>query len=178
MSLGLAMDAIAVSLIRGASGEHSWARAIEAAAFFGVAQGVMPIIGWSVGAAFSGSIAAFNHWIAFALLSFLGVRMLVAALQSSPHDPPYSSRSHYAGLIIAAIATSIDAAAAGITLPLLKQPVAIACLTIGFVTAALCIPAYWLGSRASRKMGKAAEIFGGIALIALGAKILAEHLIT
>jgi putative Mn2+ efflux pump MntP len=176
LSLGLAMDAVAVSLVRGASGEHKLPRALEVGMFFGIAQGLMPLVGWSVGALFSGAIAAFDHWVAFALLGFLGTRMLAEAVQGGPEDDTSARRSHYAGLTIAAIATSIDAAAAGITLPLLEQPVALSCLTIGLVTGVLCVAAYWLGTRATAKLGKGAEIFGGLALIALGVKILVEHL--
>ncbi len=102
--------------------------------------------------------------------------MLSEAARSGQENTDARRRTHYAGLIVAAIATSIDAAAAGITLPLLKLPIGIACLTIGLITAALCVPAYWLGTRASSTMGKAAEILGGIALIALGVKILIERL--
>lgn len=176
LSLGLAMDAVAVALVRGANGEHSIFRAIEIGVIFGAAQGLMPIIGLSVGVAFSDAIAVIDHWIAFALLSLLGIRMLVDAARNGQEEMAGAPRSHYAGLMIAAVATSIDAAAAGITLPLLSQPAEIASLVIGLVTAILCIPAYWLGTRASRKTGKVAEIVGGIALIALGAKILIEHL--
>lgn len=170
------MDAVAVSLVRGATGEHRFLRALEIGMIFGVAQGIMPLIGWSVGVTFSSTMAAFGHWIGFALLSFLGLRMLSEAARSGQENTLSQRRSHYVGLIIAAIATSIDAAAAGITLPLLKLPIGIACLTIGLITAALCVPAYWLGTRASSTMGKTAEILGGIALIALGTKILVEHL--
>ena len=170
------MDAVAVSLVRGATGEHKILRALEIGAIFGIAQGLMPLIGWSVGVTFASTMADFGHWIAFALLSFLGLRMLSQAVSSGQENTSARRRTHYAGLIVAAVATSIDAAAAGITLPLLKLPIGIACLTIGLITAALCVPAYWLGTRASGAMGKAAEILGGIALIALGIKILIERL--
>ncbi len=176
LSLGLAMDAVGVSLVRGATGEHRLLRAIEVAAFFGIAQGVMPLFGWSIGIAISSVIETIAHWIAFLLLGFLGCRMLFEAYKRGGESMVASKRSHYWGLSIAALATSIDAAAAGITLPLLEQPIALACLTIGLVTAVLCAPAYWIGARASRRLGSVSEVIGGIFLIALGTKILVEHL--
>lgn len=178
LSVGLAMDAVAVAMVRGAKGEHSVFRAIETGVVFGAAQGFMPLIGWSAGVVISDAIAAIDHWIAFALLSFLGAKMLVDAARDGKDETPGTARSHYTGLIIAAVATSIDAAAAGITLPLLGPSIWIACLIIGLVTAMLCIPAYWLGTRASGNIGKVAEIIGGIVLIALGAGILIEHVLT
>ena len=174
LSLGLAMDAVAVSLVRGSVGERRLLRAVEVGLFFGVAQGLMPLVGWSLGLAFASFIAAFDHWIAFVLLGFLGSRMLLGA--ASRHEASAEPRkSHYAGLSVAAVATSIDAAAAGVTLPLLEQSVLTACLTIGAVTAVLCMAAYWVGMRAPRSYGKLAEALGGIVLIGLGTKILIEH---
>lgn len=176
LAFGLAMDAVAVSLVRGASGEHRIRRAVEVGLFFGVAQGLMPLIGWALGVALAGWIAAIDHWVAFGLLAFLGIRMIREALVDDDVDGPQDDRSHFAGLAVAAIATSIDAAAAGITLPTLGVPVALACAVIGGVTAILCIGAYWIGNRAGSHAGQRAEIFGGVVLILLGAKILAEHL--
>ena len=170
------MDAVAVALVRGSVGEHRAWRAIEVGLFFGVAQGVMPLAGWALGTAFAGRIAAIDHWVAFALLAFLGGRMIVAAMSGDDDTAPSKPHSHYAGLTIAAVATSIDAAAAGITLPLLDAPVALSCLIIGGVTALLCTAAYAGGTRASQRMGTWAELAGGMILIGLGIKILAEHL--
>jgi len=176
LSVGLAMDAVAVSLVRGATGEHRLSRAIEVAVFFGLAQGVMPLVGWSIGVAFSSEIETVAHWVAFVLLGFLGSRMLFEAAARVRESRTSSGRSHYWGLAIAALATSIDAAAAGITLPIFEQPIARACVVIGIVTAALCVPAYWIGARASRNLGSISEVIGGIFLIGLGTKILVEHL--
>lgn len=176
LAIGLAMDAVAVAMVRGAAGEHSPARAAEIGAAFGIAQGVLPLGGWGLGRAFSDWIAPFDHWIAFAVLGFLGLRMIREALSDDGPEGAMPARSHYAGLALAALATSLDAGAAGLTLPLFDPPVFASCLVIAAVTAALSIPAYWLGTKASARYGKAAEIAGGIALIAIGAKILAEHL--
>lgn len=176
LALGLAMDAVAVALARGAGGEHRMARAIEIGAAFGAAQGLLPLAGWALGLAFADWIAPFDHWIAFTLLAFLGLRMIHEAFDAADPDPAMRARSHYAGLALAAIATALDAGAAGLTLPLFAPPVLVSCLVIAVVTATLCTPAYWLGTQVSARFGRAAEIMGGAALIAIGAHILAAHL--
>lgn len=176
LAVGLAMDAVAVALVRGSVGEHRPWRAIEVGLFFGIAQGVMPLAGWALGTAFADQIAAIGHWVAFSLLALLGGRMIHEALMADDDAAGSKARSHYAGLAIAAVATSIDAAAAGIALPLLDAPVALSCLTIGGVTALLCAFAYVGGMRASERLGQWAELAGGVILIGLGTKILVEHL--
>ncbi len=180
LSLALAMDAFAVSLVRGATGPHSGWRAMETGLAFGVAQGVMPLAGWALGSLFIGWLAAIDHWIAFALLVFLGIRMLHEGLGERAGDddaenPGGSGRSHFSVLLLAAIATSIDAAAAGLTLDLFSPPVLLSCLTIGLVTLALCVPGYWFAARIGPRLGAKAEVFGGMVLVGLGVKILAEH---
>lgn len=175
LSLGLAMDAFAVSLVRGSAGKRSLWRAVEIGVAFGLAQGVMPLIGWSLGKTFEGAFQAFDHWIAFILLVVLGVRMLQEA-RSPQADAASSTGSHLIALATAAFATSVDAAVAGLTLPMLGIVVPLACLTIGTTTAVLCTAGYALGSRVSGRLGKRAEFLGGLVLIGLGTKILIEHL--
>lgn len=181
LALALAADAFAVSIARGAGGPHSLARALETGLAFGAAQGIMPLLGWSLGALFAGWLAAIDHWIAFALLTFLGLRMLLAACsvgtEGDGAEPAgLSRRAHLLALLAAAIATSIDAAAAGLTLDLFGMPVWLSCLVIALVTAAVCVPGYWFASRIGGKIGKLAEGLGGVVLVGLGAKILLEHL--
>ena len=178
LAVALAMDAFAVALVRGAAGEHRLLRALEVGLAFGIAQGLMPLGGWLLGEIFAEWIAAFDHWIAFLLLAFLGARMILAALSGEDQqDPaPIGRASHFLGLLVAAIATSIDAAAAGLTLDLFATPVLLSCLVIGVVTALLCAPAYWFASRIGLRFGHLAEGFGGVVLIGLGMKILLEHL--
>lgn len=180
LSLGLAMDAFAVSLVRGASGDHRIGSAIELGLVFGLAQGLMPLLGWSLGVLLAEPFQAWDHWIAFALLSALGVKLLREARAGGPDaaapaapTPPGGRRL---GLATAAFATSIDAAAAGLTLPVLGIAIPLACLTIGATTAALSGGGYLLGNRAARALGKRAEAAGGLVLILIGLKILVEHL--
>lgn len=177
LALALAMDAFAVALVRGAAGPHSARRALETGAAFGIAQGVMPLVGWALGAVLAGWLAAIDHWIAFVLLGFLGFCMLREGWQGGDAEAvdDVKRHSYFVALLAAAIATSIDAAAAGLTLGLFDLPVLLSCLLIGAVTLLLCAPAYWFAARIGPALGARAEIFGGLVLIALGLKILAEH---
>lgn len=176
LALALAMDAFAVSLVRGAAGQRRLAHAIEVGLAFGLAQGLMPLAGWGLGEIFAQWIEAVDHWIAFALLSLLGARMLHEAFASERDggDRP-RARAHYAGLFAAALATSVDAAAAGLTLDLFATSVAVSCVVIGLVTAVLCTAGYWSAARIGARFGSYAEGFGGFVLIGLGVKILIEH---
>lgn len=175
LSLGLAMDAFAVSLVRGSVGERSTIRAAELGLAFGVAQGLMPLLGWALADTFQGTFQAVDHWIAFILLAVLGGRMLMEAF-SADQERKVGEHSRLLGLATAAFATSIDAAAAGMTFTLLGLAVPIACLTIGATTAVLCSAGYLLGSRVPERMGRMAEVFGGLVLIGLGVRILVQHL--
>ena len=170
------MDAVAVALVQGAVGRRSGARALVLGLSFGVAQGLMPLLGWGLGIAFAGVIEAYDHWVAFALLTLLGMRMLIAASGMSGDDAPVEQgRTGKLAIATGAFATSIDAAAAGLALPAFAVPVAVSCLTIAAVTAVLCTIAYLVGSRMPPGSRKVAEAAGGLILIALGVKIVIEH---
>jgi putative Mn2+ efflux pump MntP len=175
LAIALAMDAFAVSVVRGSVRAHRTSEGLRIAAAFGLAQGLMPLIGWWLGIAFASTFKQIDHWIAFVLLSGLGVRMIKEGL--SAEQPREQDRIGTAllGLIVAAFATSIDAAAAGITLPLLGVAVPLACLTIGATTAVICFIGYQIGGKVSLRVGKWAEALGGVILIALGSRILVQH---
>jgi putative Mn2+ efflux pump MntP len=174
LSLGLAMDAFAVSVAQGASAQRGTADALKIGAAFGVAQGLMPLIGWGLGAAFEGAIRNVDHWVAFVLLGLLGARMLREGLSGEEASPAPALIGW--ALLGAAVATSVDAAAAGITLPMIGAPIAIACAVIGLVTAALCVAGVRIGAAYGARLGRIAEIAGGVLLILIGSKILIQHL--
>ena len=176
LSVGLAMDAFAVSLVRGSVGKRRFVRAVELGGAFGLAQGLMPLVGWALGSAFQGTFQAIDHWIALGLLTLLGGRMSFAAAKSDGTAFAQGQTPHL-GLLTAAFATSIDAAAAGLTFSILEVSVPVACFTIGAATAILCTAGYLLGSRVSQRAGKLAEVLGGFVLIGLGVKILFEHMV-
>lgn len=173
LAFGLAMDAFAVAVAQGAAGHNSSSNAVRVGAAFGAAQGIMPLAGWALGAAFLPVISAFDHWIALVLLVFLGAKMLWEAYG---HDTASPARNLTGwALFTAAIATSIDALAAGVTLPALGLPVLLTCAAIAVVTGMLSAIGVLFGGVVSARLGKFAEIAGGLMLIALGIKIFVEH---
>jgi putative Mn2+ efflux pump MntP len=174
LAVALAMDAFAVSVAQGAAARHGWREALRMGGAFGLAQGVMPAFGWALGVALAGVIEAVDHWIAFVLLGFLGLKMIYEGLQPSDDEPRTALDGH--ALFIAAIATSIDAAAAGVTLPTLGLPVLLACAVIAIVTGLFCVFGVLTGSQLGQRFGKRAEIGGGLVLIALGTRTLGQHL--
>jgi putative Mn2+ efflux pump MntP len=180
LALGLAADAFAVAIGQGAvAGARPWRAAISVGLAFGVAQAVAPLIGWSLGVVFAGMIEAWDHWIAFVLLALIGAKMV---WEGNKKDPPGEAsdpgKEKLAGgwtLLMLAVATSIDAAAAGITLPTLGAPIVLSVATIGLVTFALSFGGVWIGRTGSKIIGPNAEIIGGVILIVIGSKVLIDH---
>lgn len=171
LALALAMDAFAVALTQGARFRPDWRGGAAIAGTFGLFQGVMPLIGWGIGAVALAYVAAVDHWIAFGLLAFLGGRMLIGASGDDDSNQALTGRT----LLIAGVATSIDALAAGITLPTLDVAPLTAGLIIGLITFVMSALGVALGRQAGDRFGPWAERLGGVILIALGTKILAEH---
>jgi len=179
LSVGLAMDAAAVSAARGLLLSAIELRHILlVAVFFGGSQALMPMLGYALGASVGHWIAAWDHWIVFVLLSGLGVRMILEAFQQDGPEDAESSSDPFAMpvLLTLAIATSIDSLAAGITLPLLGAPLLSSSAVIGVITALLCVAALYGGRRFGAALGRKLDLVGGLALIALGTKTLIEHL--
>jgi putative Mn2+ efflux pump MntP len=177
LALGLSMDAVAVALVRGAAVPTPAARVPEAlrtGLAFGFAQGLMPLLGWSVASALAGALQTVDHWIAFVILLVLGLRMIHAGWQEA--EPAPTAGMGGLALVSAAIATSVDAAAAGITLPLFGVPVMEAALLIGVVTALLAALAVLGGALVGDRLGRRADIGGGLILILIGTRILLDHL--
>lgn len=176
LALALAADAFAVALCQGATVRTGLRGAVRIGTAFGAAQALMPLLGWGAGIAFATIIRDVDHWVAFGLLTLLGVRTLREGLSGEATGcEPSPSLSGWT-LFGAAFATSIDAAAAGITLPTLGAPVLLACAVIGIVTLLACTGGVFLGAAGGARLGKRAEIIGGLALIAIGTKILVEHI--
>jgi len=171
LALALSMDAFAVALCQGTAGGGGRA-ALRTGAAFGLAQGLMPLIGWGLGTAFAPRIEAVDHWIALVLLSILGLKMIREGLLV--HEEKRFLLSGWA-LFTAAIATSIDAAAAGITLPTIGVPILLSLAVIGATTFVLSYLAVPIGRAAGDWVGKWAEIAGGLTLIAIGARIFVQH---
>ena len=178
LAVGLAMDATAVSAARGLSCARVRFRdAVVVGTFFGGFQALMPLGGWLVGKRVGPLLQAWDHWIAFALLGGLGVKMLLEARSASgesitPEADPFGTRI----MLVLAVATSIDAAAVGVMLPVLNAPLLLSLTTIGITTAILSVVGLFLGRRFGALLGRGLDAFGGLVLIAMGTKILIEHL--
>ena len=175
-AFGLAMDAVAVSISSGISvPEVRVFDALKMAFCFGFFQALMPAIGYLAGTQFGGQIAAYDHWVAFLLLGFLGVKLIkdsANAGEEKVHSPFHTNK-----LLVLGIATSIDALAVGVSFSLLDIGLIQTVATIGIVTFALCLPAVWFGAKLGKSMAKRADLLGGVILIGIGTKILIEHLI-
>ena len=169
LAVALSMDAFAVSIGLGAK-ENIPGLSLKAGVFFGIFQALMPFIGYLGGEGVLGWIEAYAHWIAFALLALIGAKMLYEGLHEGIEQEISAITNKM--LLILAIATSIDAMAAGFSLTLLDANPYIACLIIGLTTFAFS----WVGVKIGRKSGtwleSKAEIFGGTVLLLMGLKIL------
>ncbi|HUQ34009.1 MAG TPA: manganese efflux pump MntP family protein [Pyrinomonadaceae bacterium] len=173
--VGLSMDAVAASLSSSTAARRvGWPQAFKMAAFFGLFQALMPAIGYACGFAFQGWLKAVDHWVAFALLGFIGAKMIYESGRADVEklSDPFSTPR----LLLLSIATSIDALAVGISFSLLGVSLLMTILVIGIVTFSLCLPAVWIGKRLGALMARRAELIGGLVLIGIGCKILIEHL--
>jgi putative Mn2+ efflux pump MntP len=179
LAVGLAMDATAVAAARGLAARRVRARQVLLVALlFGGAQALMPLLGWWVGAQLGPLVAAVDHWIAFGLLAGIGGKMVWEGLRHTGAEGVASGADVFAlpTLLLLALATSIDAFAVGITLPLLGAPLGLSLATIGLTTAALSAAGVVLGRRFGARLGRRLDAFGGLVLVGLGCKLLIEHL--
>ena len=177
---GLSMDAFAVSVCKGLGMKRlNMRQAFVIALFFGVFQAVMPVIGWVLGTGFQSYISPVDHWIAFALLAFIGGKMLFDAFHDDKRDDDAASANaplDLKELTMLAIATSIDALAVGITFAFLQVDIVPAVTLIGVITFALSFAGVVIGHFFGARFEKPATIVGGVVLILIGLKILLEHL--
>ena len=176
-SIGLAMDAFAVSICKGLKMKRvNKAHALIIGLFFGGFQALMPLIGYFLGAQFESYIARFDHWVAFLLLAFIGGKMMKDSFSKEPNGMDFVDALDYKELLILAIATSIDALAVGIMFGILKVSILPAISLIGGITLALSFIGVFVGNCFGVKYKRRAELAGGILLILIGLKILLEHL--
>ena len=172
LSCGVAADATAVSIAASVRG-ITIARGVVMAAAFGVAQALMAGIGWA-GGRLSGELwSAWDHWIALALLSAVGVKMIREAItRDEQKEPPVAG---FTSIAILTVATSLDALAVGVSLPTLGAPAIVALTMIGVVTFLFSAAGAALGRYLGERFGRIIEIAGGVALIAIGISIVIEH---
>ncbi len=175
LAVGLSMDAFAVSVCKGlAVKTPSWRHYLTVGAWFGGFQAVMPSLGYLLGSAFAGIMERYSAWIAFGLLAAIGANMIREALSGKEEAPDASLAP--VGMLLLAVATSIDAFAVGVTFAALEQSHVIACvLLIGFVTFGISAAGMKIGSVFGTRYRRGSGIAGGIVLILLGVKILLQH---
>ena len=175
LAVGLAMDAFAVSICKGlAMREKVLKKGIIVGLWFGGFQALMPTIGFFLGTQFKDQITLIDHWIAFALLLYLGGKMIYDSTKEEEEDgkfDPLCNRT-LCGL---GIATSIDALAVGISLAILKSPLLLQASTIGVVTFAISAFGVYFGNRFGKRIDLKLDLIGGLILIGIGTKILIEH---
>jgi putative Mn2+ efflux pump MntP len=172
----LAMDAFAVSASVAASlNQVSGRQVFRLAWHFGFFQAAMFVTGWYAGAAVSVVITAYDHWIAFAVLFFLGIRMIRKSFDSSGKCQHYDPTRGWS-LVALSVATSIDALMVGVSFGLVKLAIWIPALLIGLVALVLSVVGCHIGRAAASYLGRWAERLGGVALMAIGTRILVQHL--
>ncbi|MDY3618752.1 manganese efflux pump MntP [Agathobaculum sp.] len=175
IAVGLSMDAFAVSVCKGLSVRELRPRhALTAGAWFGGFQALMPAAGYILGSGFRGLIERVDHWIAFVLLVLIGFGMVREARQGDEGE--MSASFSAATMLPLAVATSIDALAIGVTFAFLQVDIVPAALMIGVITFVLSAIGIKVGNVFGAKYKAKAELFGGVVLIFMGAKILLEHL--
>lgn len=176
ISVGLAMDALAVSITGGTTKKTFDVRlAATMGVFFGFFQALMPVLGWLAGNGLRAFIVNVDHWIAFALLFLIGLKMLLESFQKNS-DELEMDFLHYGTLLLLAVATSIDAFAVGISFSFLNQNILLPIVVIGMVTFFISFAGVYAGTRYGHLLGDKFKAIGGLILIAIGAKILIEHL--
>ena len=181
-AFALSMDAFAVSITKGITlNKINKQIAFKIAFFFGLFQGMMPFLGWFLGIRFESYIKSIDHWVAFFLLSFIGIKMILDAKEvdndvlntNEKYNSLYSINNKE--LIILSIATSIDALAVGISFAFLNIDIVPICLSIGIITFLVCFIGVIIGKKIGAMFKNYAQIIGGIILILIGLNILNEH---
>lgn len=175
--VGLSADAFAAALCQGLHMKRlNWPRAALVGLFFGGFQALMPLLGYLLGSQLERYIRSVDHWIVFALLLFIGGKMVVETLRGGEEAACESDRGFVAGLLLLAVATSIDALAVGISFAFLQVTILPAVALIGATTFVLSVLGVGIGSRFGTRFQRQAGIAGGVILMLIGIKILLEHL--
>ena len=179
LALALAMDCFTVAITSGIIQRRWHGRtALSISLYFGLFQGLMPVVGWMCTRYLHGVIEAFDHWIAFALLMFLGLKMCWDARK--PEEKQHYDPSHLGVLLMLAVATSIDALSVGVSFwgmglkksEMLLMPL----LLIGAVSFLLSVIGKYIGVKVGQRLNFRAGYLGGVLLIFIGCKVLLEHL--
>nr|WP_299380607.1 manganese efflux pump MntP family protein [uncultured Halomonas sp.] len=178
MAVGLSADAFAVSVARGACSWRADARvALRTGLVFGSVEASMVLLGWLLGSSFAGLITGVDHWIALLLLGAVGGHMIYEGLSDSGEEDACSASSQRGiKTLLAALGTSIDGAAIGVTLAFIDVPIWHAVAIVGVVSCCISTLGVLIGPRVGALLGRRAEVLGGLVLIAIGVTIFYSHM--
>ena len=177
IAVGLAMDAFAVSLAGGAGGRLRHPRpALRLAFHLGLFQSMMPVIGWYLGSQAVRFVGGLGGWIAFALLAYIGGRMVISGFRSDAGDERQETDPSRGWTLLAlSVATSIDAMAVGVSLAMVGVGIWQPSVIIGVVTAGMSLVGIAIGNRVGARWGSRVEMAGGLLLVVIGIRILIGH---
>ncbi|MGE5537118.1 MAG: manganese efflux pump MntP family protein [Gemmatimonas sp.] len=176
IAFGMSVDAFAAALAKGAALHRPQLKeALRTGAIFGSVEAVTPVLGWAAGLAASALVEEIDHWIALFLLGGVGAKMIYEAL-TRDGETAKPQRHSLMTLVVTAIGTSIDAMAVGVTLAFLDASIVVVALAIGLATFTMTTTGVMIGRIAGARLGKRAELIGGVALICLGVRIFVQHM--
>lgn len=183
LALAMSTDAFAAAVGKGSAlHDPRWREALRTGLIFGAIEGTTPIVGWLLGSVAVDAVSTWDHWIAFGLLALLGMRMILAGLDSEAGEAgrgpelPRRMRHSFWILAVTGFATSIDAMAVGVGLAFLEVDIVPVAFTIGVTTLTMAALGVMLGRVLGTVAGRKAEVVGGLILLGIGAGILYEHL--
>lgn len=177
LAIGLSFDSFAVSVCSGLNLPHiRFYQAMKIAVFLALFQAFMPLIGWFLGNSIKSVIEPVDHWIAFGLLCLIGGKMIIESFLN-PETREIKNPLHIRVILVLSLATSIDALAVGFSFATMWSKVFWAVLIIGSVTFIASMLGILLGKKTGPKINRFAEIIGGVILVAIGIKIMVEHLL-
>ncbi len=177
IGLALSMDALAVSIATGASiRKDKLSEAFRMAGAFGIFQALMPIIGAVLGIKFKDLMSDWDHWLAFGILSAIGIKMIYEAYFIEEEEKKTGDKLPFKTLLLLAIATSIDALATGFSISLIGGDILFAAGLIGVITFLICFIGVYVGEKVGHILEGKIEIAGGVILILVGLKILLGHI--
>lgn len=179
LAFSMSADACAAAMARGASTRPDFRSALKGGLVFGSVEAVTPLLGWAIGLVASRFIAAVDHWVAFVLLGIVGGKMAFESIrrlgQAEELADEAPIRAGLLTLVLTAFATSIDAAAVGVTLALVNVNIVSVSLAIGAATFTMATSGLLVGRAFGVRFGPVIELIGGLGLIAIGTAILLEH---
>lgn len=176
LAIGLSMDSLVIALTSGAIiGDHKPVNVLKIAGMLAFIQMGLAVFGWFIGSTFAQYIDQYDHWLAFGILAFLGIKIIVEGLKGETDKRPFNPLNIKV-MFGLSLATSIDATAVGLSLSLVNRPIMMPAIVIGIVTLLVSAFGVIFGCKVGRRYNFSLNIIGGIILILIGCSILVEHL--